>query len=282
MNDVLSAFGRALASIFHPRVLVLTFLPFVIAAAGWGVALWFIWEPLLGGARGLLDALALSGPMYKLFASLDVPQLHAAVAPLVVVIALVPLIVATVMALIAVLSVPVVIGRLSKTRFAGLEAKAGGNWFGSAFNALWASLLSLVVFVVTLPLWLIPPFFALLPPLIWGWLTYRVMAYDALAYHASAEERRALMREHRWPLLLIGIASAVLGTVPTLIWISSIWTVVLFPLVAAVMVWCYALILVFSALWFGFYCLGALERQRTADKWAARDAKVLTGETGQV
>ncbi|MDL5462159.1 hypothetical protein QR705_25180, partial [Escherichia coli] len=71
----------------------------------------FIWEPLLGGARGLLDALALSGPMYKLFASLDVPQLHAAVAPLVVVIALVPLIVATVMALIAVLSVPVVIRR---------------------------------------------------------------------------------------------------------------------------------------------------------------------------
>ncbi len=51
--------------------------------------------------------------------------------------------------------------------------------------------------VVTLSLWLIPPFFALIPPLLWGWLTYRVMTYDALA-HASADERRIIVREARW------------------------------------------------------------------------------------
>ena len=32
---------------------------------------------------------------------------------------------------------------------------------------------------------------------IWGWLTYRVFSFDALADHASAEERRLLMVRHR-------------------------------------------------------------------------------------
>ncbi len=55
----------------------------------------------------------------------------------------------------------------------------------------------LVLLVVTLPLWLIPPFFALISPLLWGWLTYRVMTYDALAVYASAEERRLIVRDSR-------------------------------------------------------------------------------------
>jgi hypothetical protein len=264
MNDLLRAFGRALVGALHPRVLGLTFLPFLIAGGGWGLALWFVWQPLIDAARGVLDGLSLTSWLYKLFATLGVPQLHTVVAPLLVVAALIPLIVMSVLVLIALLSMPVVIRHLSKTRFAALEARDGGGWFGSSVNALWAGIVSLVVLIVTLPLWLIPPFFVILPPLVWGWLTYRVMSYDALAHHASAEERKQLMRTHRWPLLLIGVVSGVLGTLPTLVWVSSLWTMVLFPFVAAVMIWGYAFILVFSALWFGFYCLRALEQQRAA------------------
>ena len=116
---------------------------------------------------------------------------------------------------------------------------------------------------VTLPLWLVPPFFALIPPLLWGWLTYRVMTYDALALQASRDERRALVRRFRLPLLLIGIASGLLGSLPTLLWASSVWLIVLFPVITAVTIWIYAFILVFSGLWFGYYCLRALQRMRT-------------------
>lgn len=41
-------------------------------------------------------------------------------------------------------------------------------------------------------------------PLIWGWLTYRVMAFDALSEHASKDERRALFARHRMSLILMG------------------------------------------------------------------------------
>jgi hypothetical protein len=262
MNDLLRSFGRAFASALHPRMLWLTFMPFIVAAVFWGVVLWFAWQPLIDGARAALDGFALTSLLYRLFGAIGAPQLQTVVAPFVVVAAAIPLIVLTVLTLIATLSMPVVVGHLSKRQFAALDMKRGGTWYGSVFNSLWAALVSLVLLVITLPLWLIPPFFALLPPVIWGWLTYRVMTYDALALHASGEERRALLRRHRWPLIGIGVASGLLGTVPTFIWVSSIWMMVLFPFVAAAMIWVYAFILVFSALWFGFYCLRALQDQR--------------------
>ncbi|ACR29579.1 EI24 domain-containing protein [Burkholderia glumae] len=264
MTDLLRSFGRAFASALHPRMLWLTFMPFFVAALGWGLVLWFAWQPLVGFTRVALDGFALTAWLYRFFGAIGVPQLHAVVAPFVVVAAAIPLIVLTVLLLIAGISMPVVIGHLSRRPFAQLEAKRGGSWYGSVFNSLWAALASIVLLVLTLPLWLIPPFFALLPPLIWGWLTYRVMTYDALALHASADERRSLVRRHRWPLIGIGIASGLLGTVPTFVWVSSIWMMVLFPFVAAAMIWVYAFILVFSALWFGFYCLQALQDLRAA------------------
>jgi hypothetical protein len=150
--------------------------------------------------------------------------------------------------------------------------RRGGTWYGSLGQALWTTLVCLVLLIVTLPLWLVPPFFALIPPLLWGWLTYRVMSYDALALHASRDERRALVRRFRLPLLLIGVASGLLGSLPTLLWASSVWLIVLFPVITAVTIWIYAFILVFSALWFGYYCLRALQRMRTEERGAVRHA----------
>jgi hypothetical protein len=89
------------------------------------------------------------------------------------------------------------------------------------------------------------------------------MTYDALALHASAEERRAIVRRARWPLFGIGVISGLLGSLPTMLWAWSVWLLPLFPVVAAATIWIYAFILVFSALWFAHYCLHALERLRT-------------------
>ncbi|MFL9961353.1 EI24 domain-containing protein [Paraburkholderia sediminicola] len=263
MNDLLRSFGRALASALHPRMLWLTFKPFILATVGWGVILWFSWQTLIGGTRLWLDSWSFTTTLYHLFDWLGFSALHAVIAPFIVIAMAIPLIVVTVLLLIATLSMPAVIRFLAARQFPGLEMRRGGTWYGSLGQALWTTLVCLVLLIVTLPLWLVPPFFALIPPLLWGWLTYRVMSYDALALHASRDERRALVRRFRLPLLLIGIASGLLGSLPTLLWASSVWLIVLFPVITAVMIWIYSFILVFSALWFGYYCLRALQRMRT-------------------
>jgi hypothetical protein len=262
MSDFLRSFGKAAASALHPRMLWLTFMPFIVAAAGWGLFFWFMWQPLVGQARIWLGASWLGASLDRAFDWVGLSSLHAALAPFIVVALSIPLIATTVLLLIATISMPMVVRHLSMRRFAGLEQRRGGTWYGSLAHTLATTIVCVVLFLLTVPLWLFPPLFAVIPPLLWGWLTYRVMTYDALALHASSAERRVLIRRHRGPLFAIGVATGLMGAVPTVIWAGSIWLVVLFPVIAAATIWVYAFILVFSALWFGHYCLDALQRLR--------------------
>jgi hypothetical protein len=102
-----------------------------------------------------------------------------------------------------------------------------------------------------------------IPPLIWGWLTYRVMGFDVLAEHASVVERQTILREHRWPMLWMGTIAGYLGAAPSLIWAFGALTVLFAPLLAVVAVWLYTLVFAFSALWFAHYALAALQTLRS-------------------
>jgi hypothetical protein len=140
-------------------------------------------------------------------------------------------------------------------------------------------LMALLAMVVSLPLWLIPPLILVLPPLIWGWLTYRVMAFDALADHASGDERRRIFRGHRTWLLLMGVATGYLGAAPSIVWASGWFFAAAFPVLIPVAIWIYTLVFAFSSLWFAHYGLGALDQLRrlpvTPAQPGTRDVQLL-------
>ncbi|WP_420996652.1 EI24 domain-containing protein [Cupriavidus sp. 30B13] len=274
MNDIFRAFGRALMSQLHPRMLMLTVIPFVLATALWGGLLLWGWEAIMATARGILEASVLTSWIYAALAWLGMQSLHAVVAPLFVIALMVPLVIASMLIFISLFSVPAVVRHLERS-YPGLARAKGGSLAGSVLQTLGSTCLFLVLVIVTLPLWLVPLFFALIPPLLWGWLTYRVMTYDALAEHATAEERKTLMKRHRAPLLAIGVAVGLLGSAPTLIWVSSAALIFLFPFVLAGTLWLYVLIFIFSALWFGHFCLRALEQLRAERAAAAAAAPAL-------
>jgi hypothetical protein len=108
----------------------------------------------------------------------------------------------------------------------------------------------------------------------------RLMSYDALAQHASAQERDILLQKYRWSLLSMGIASGMLGAVPTFFWATSALALVLFPIVSFVALWIYSLIFVFAALWFTHFLLEALKnlRQEELDKSLSIEARVIDME----
>jgi len=111
----------------------------------------------------------------------------------------------------------------------------------------------------------VPPLALALHPLLWGWLTYRVMAYDTLADYATAAERRTILHLHRRPLLLIGTLAGCMGAAPTFIWLGGVMAWVFFPLLAALAIWLYILVFIFTALWFQYYCLTALSALRASE-----------------
>lgn len=277
MTDLFPSLGRAVLSQLHPRMLWMTVLPFLLASVVWGGILYFSWDTVMTAARGFLETSMLTSWIYRALDAFGMTSLRALVAPLIVVALTVPLVVISLLVFIGVFSVPSVISFLERS-YPHLEKKRGASFTASAMNSIGCTLAVLFVGLITIPLWLIPPFFALIPPLLWGWLTYRVMSYDALALHASAEERKLLMRRHRLPMIVMGIAMGVLGSAPTLLWVSSVAVIFLFPFVLLASVWMYVLIFIFSALWFGHYCLRALTRLRTEQGGPAEDAMVIEME----
>lgn len=275
MNDIFRSFGRALVSQMHPRMLMLTVVPFVLATVLWGGLIWWGWEPIMGTARAILEGSVFTSWIYSMLDWLGLQSLRSVVAPLFVLTLAIPLVIASMLIFISLFSVPVVVRQLERS-YPDLAKSHGGSIVGSVFQTLGSTLIFLVLILITLPLWLIPPFFALIPPVLWGWLTYRVMTYDALAEHATAEERKTLMKRHRVPLLMIGVAVGLLGSAPTLLWVWSAVIIFLFPLVLAGTLWLYVLIFIFSALWFGHFCLRALADLRAERAAAAPPPPLAT------
>jgi hypothetical protein len=166
--------------------------------------------------------------------------------------------------LVSALMAPTLIGLVGRRRFEALERRGPLAWWRALGWTLGSIGAALAALVLTLPLWLIPPLALLLPPLILGWLTYRVMAHDVLAEHADAAERTALLRELRTPLLAIGVTCGYLGAAPSLIWAFGVLALPMAPLLLPVYVWLYTLVEVFAALWFAHYMLAALDARRQA------------------
>jgi Etoposide-induced protein 2.4 (EI24) len=262
MKLLVDSFWRAAAYCVHPRVILLSLMPLAVSVAlAWGLA-WFYWEPAVAGVRALLESWDLLGGLLQWIDSAAGPGFRMVLAPLVVVALAVPVIVLLSLVLVALIMTPALVSLVAQRRFSTLERKHGAGLFTSAVVSLGATLVALVATVASMPLWLIPPLVLLLPPLIWGWLTTQVMSFDVLAEHASSSERKAIRREHRWPLLAMGVITGYLGAAPSMIWAIGAITVMFAPVLIAISIWLYTLIFAFAALWFAHYGLAALALKR--------------------
>ncbi|MDE2400803.1 MAG: EI24 domain-containing protein [Burkholderiales bacterium] len=274
MQRTIDAFWRAAAYCLHPRVIWLSLLPLLVAVVLTVGLAYFFWEPALNAVRLTLDQWSISQALLGWLDTLGASGFRAVIAPLIVLVLAVPVVVMVSMLLVASMMMPALVQMVVRRRFVGLEARHQASWWASLGRSLGATLLALLLFLISLPLWLVPPLALILPPLIWGWLTYRVMSFDALAGHATAQERASLMREHRTPLLAIGVISGYLGAAPTALWALGAMTVVFAPFLIVVSVWIYTLVFAFSSLWFSHYLLAALHESRARSDSLVAEAPV--------
>ena len=263
MSDLIRSLGLALVGTMHPKMLWLSFRPFLIVSIFWGVVIWLIWSPALEMLRTFLTASIFTSWIQSGLEYVGFDEARAWIAPLFLVILLIPIIAISLLVFIAFSTVPAVVDSVVKQKaYEGLVRIKGGSFVGSFFYTLWSALICLALVMLTLPVWWIPPLFAILPPLLWGWLTMRLMAYDVLLDHATPDERSQLLEEHRWTLLGMGVVAGMIGAVPTFFWATSVLALVLFPFVSFVALWIYSLIFIFSALWFSHFLLHALKQLR--------------------
>lgn len=256
------AFWRSVAYCLHPRVIALSFLPLVLMVVLSFALGYFFWDTAVGAVAAWFEAFDLVQTFLGWLERMGLGSLRAVFAPLVVLVLATPVIVLVCLLLVAMFMTPAMVDLVGQRRFPRLDKRHGGSWWVGLFWSLGATVVAVLALLVSMPLWLVPPLVLILPPLIWGWLTYRVFAFDALATHASADERRQLMREHRSVLLVMGVLSGYLGAAPSLLWASGAMFIALAPLLVPIAIWVYTLVFAFASLWFAHYLLAALERLR--------------------
>ncbi|WP_353201506.1 EI24 domain-containing protein [Polynucleobacter sp.] len=263
LQQVLKSFGFALVGTMHPRMLWLSLRPFLIVSVLWGCLIWLTWTPALEILSIFLTTSIFTSWIQDGLIWAGFENARAWIAPLFFVMLIIPLITISLLVFIAFSTVPAIVNIVAKqAAYQDLDYKRGGGFFGSLVYTLWSALICLALVLLTLPVWWVPPLVAVLPPLLWGWLTMRLMSYDVLANHASSEERDVLLEKYRWSLLTMGIVSGMLGAVPTFFWATSALALILFPIVSFVALWIYSLIFVFAALWFSHFLLDALKELR--------------------
>jgi len=241
MHAVLTAFGRAIVSQLHPKMLALLVVPFVLAIVFWFATAYWLWAPitgwlqawLFGGWMASVDAWAASHG-FTGFAQWTVALLALLV--------VVPVMFASAVVIIAVFAMPMVIRHLGNGPYRDVAREGSMALAPSVWNAVSSTVLFTAGYIVSLPLWLIPPLALVVPWLWWSWLAARVMRFDSLVEHASAAERSASIAEHRRKYFVLALLVTLLNYVPPLFLITP----------------------VLSALAFAHYSLALLRQRRAA------------------
>jgi len=211
MSEVGAALLFAFANLAHPRILWLMLWPVLLALALWGAAALVLWGRLV---VWLADTLKGWVQTATFFVNWDASDVTLFAAKALILVLLVPLIQLTALLILGVFGMPVMVNHVAERRFPELERRRGGGFAGSVWNSVVALLGMLLLAILSLPFWLFPPFWPLIPVAILAWVNQRVLRYDALAEHADAPEMKRIFAQCRATLLVLGAGLALVAYIP--------------------------------------------------------------------
>jgi uncharacterized protein involved in cysteine biosynthesis len=213
MSEISNALIKALASLLHPRMLLLMIWPVLIALLLWlGLAFAFGSQAAAWLQAHFEQAAAIAWAVTVWPLSL----LAARLAWILLVLLFIPLVLITAVLIIGVFGMPVMVGLVAERAYPGLERRQGGTFAGSLWNAVVTLVWFVLLVLLSLPLWFLPLLWPVLPIVLFAYLNQRVFRYDALYEHATGWEMATLIRRHRSELFLLGVAVALFGLIPLL------------------------------------------------------------------
>lgn len=103
-------------------------------------------------------------------------------------------------------------------------------------QSIWVSVSSTVIYLLgwlmTLPLWLIPGLAFVLPVGWLAWFSARTLAFDALTNYADHTEIRSLRRQYRGSFFVLGAVGALMAHIPILGFFAASLTALMFAVAA--------------------------------------------------
>lgn len=213
MSSIANSLLYALANILHPRMIWLMIWPLVIALGIWGTLAIVFWTQIaLTLAEWLQSGLAYA----PYIGDWDFTTATLFAAKLLILLMLVPLIQLTALLILSIFGMPSMVEHVASRSYPRLERRQGGSLAGSVWNSSIGLLGLAGLGLASIPFWIFPPLWPLIPVAILGWVNQRVLRYDALAEHASAEEMRRLFSNRWGGLYVMGLILALAAYIPLL------------------------------------------------------------------
>lgn len=213
---VVAACGRAGRDLARGDILWQALWPPLLAFALWsGVAVW-TWQPASAWIVANL-------PDWSWLAWMGAWLAHIALF-----FVFAPLVYGTTLLLLATFALPRMMTIVAARDYPQLSRHGVNAVWGSLWNTLAVSAVFVLGWIATLPLLLVPGALLVLPLAWTAWLNQRTFRYDALAEHATGEERRRIVEQHGGELRLAGLVTALALHVPLVNFIVPAWTALVF------------------------------------------------------
>ena len=211
--NLFGSLAYGLANLLHPRMLWLMLWPMLIAAGFWGMVAFALWARTALWLAGVFQQWLESA---SAFLSIDFGTAALFLANFLLVILFVPLVFLTALVILSIFGMQQMVDYVAGRSYPDLVKHRAGGLLGSSWNACAALIGMAALGLVSLPLWLVPPLWPLIPVVIFAWVNQRLLRYDALAEHADPDEMRQVFRERRGPLYAMGLLLALVAYVPVI------------------------------------------------------------------
>ena len=220
MNRVAKALLLAFGNLLHPRMLWLMLWPVLVALALWLAVLWVFGAQLVVALVDLMRQ-AISTATFSV--RWDLSAALAFAAKVLIFIGFVPLVQLTALFILGVAAMPAMVEHVASRVYPQLERRHGGTFAGSLWTGVIALAGMILLFTLSLPFWLFPPLWPLIPVAVVGWVNQRILRYDAIAEHADASEMRTVLRRRRGAFYLLGALLALISFVPVIGLFATMW-----------------------------------------------------------
>ncbi len=224
MGSVLKAALAAARSLVHPTILAILVIPMLVALGIWVGVAWAYWEVW----RSALEHAVVDVAGARWTLHWDLIKIASWIAAVVIMMAVAHIIILTAVLLVMVFAMPTLVRHIARADYPKLEQRRGGTLLGSVWNALVSVSVFVMLWIVTLPLWLLGPLAAPLPLLLSAYLNQRLFRYDALSEHADALEMRRIFDLAQGRLMLMGLITGAIFFVPLINLVAPIFAALAF------------------------------------------------------
>jgi CysZ protein len=203
----------AVLSLFSPRMLWLMVWPVLVSLILWGAAALAFWTNAAAAIATQLGRLVQPLVAYVPF---DLSAIATVSANLMLFVLIVPVVYLTALIILGIFGMDAMVDHVAARNYPDLARKHGGGTAGSVWNAIVALCGLVLLFLVTLPLLLVWPLWAVAQAAVMGWVNQKLLRYEALAAHASAEEMRTIFTTRRAGLYQLGLVLSLVVYVPVI------------------------------------------------------------------